>query len=166
MELLCGVHPQWARPPLVAFPVQAHSSGRSEIDILEPEVGHLLDSGASVIEEEQKRAIPERLGPVPRQRGEEHGDFIALEKARLGWRHAFHRDRRYALGHVQHLREAPGEVVEEGVEACDALIPCPDVIMALVLQVAQEAKHALEAEISSHEPADLAPRVLRGEAEK
>src|SRR2546422_482338 len=70
------------------------------------------------------------------------------------------------VGHVQHLREPPGEVVEEGVEACDALIPCPDLIMALVLQVADEAKHALEAEISSREPGDLAPRVLRDEAEK
>jgi hypothetical protein len=64
--------------------VQAHSSGRSELDVLDTEVGHLLDSGAGVIEEEQKRAIPERLGPVPRQRGKEAVDFIALEKARLG----------------------------------------------------------------------------------
>jgi hypothetical protein len=52
------------------------------------------------------------------------------------------------------------------VEAGDALIPCPDLIMALVLQVADEAKHALEAEISGREPADLAPRVLGDEAKK
>jgi hypothetical protein len=118
--------------------MQAHTERWREVEISNAQIGHLLHPGAGVIEKQQERAIAERVGPVHRQGGKEGVDLVALEKPGLRGRDAFHRDGGHALGDLQHLGHAPGEVVEKGVEAREALIPRSDVIPALVFQVADE----------------------------
>jgi len=93
-------------------------------------------------------------------------DFLPLEEPGFRGSDTLHRDRRYSLGDCQQLRLAPGEILKEGVEACHALIPGPDLIAASVFQVADEPEHALEAEVVRREPRDPAPGVLCEETKK
>ena len=60
--------------------MQAHAGGGRELKITDAQVGHLLHAGAGVIEEEQQRAIPERVHPLYWERGQQGLNLIALEK--------------------------------------------------------------------------------------
>jgi hypothetical protein len=68
--------------------------------------------------------------------------------------------------HGQHLRLPAGDVVEQGVEGGQALVASAYVVVALVLQVAQEPDDPLEAEVVEAEPADPGPLVLGHEAQQ
>jgi hypothetical protein len=146
--------------------VEANAGGRLQLEIAPSEVRGLLRASAGVIEEQQERVVAPR---VPARRGqgrEERVNVIALEKARFRRGRPFHRDRGDALGHGQELRDAAAQVLEERVQARQALIPRAHAVTPGRLQVVQKAERAFETQVVEGQLGDLPARVLRDEAQE
>ena len=92
--------------------------------------------------------------------------LVAFEEVRLGGRCPLHGDGRDLLADAEHLRLSGGDVVEQRVQGRQALVAGPDVVVAVVLQVAQEAEDLFEAEVLDVELGDLRSLVLGHEAQQ
>ena len=88
-------------------------------------------------------------------------DLVAFEEVGLGGCCPLHGDGRHLLADAEHLRFSAGDVVEQGVQGRQALVAGADVVVAVVLQVAQEAEDPLEAQVLEVELGDLGSLVLR-----
>ncbi len=154
------------RSATVALAVQADHGGVCQVEVPCSQVGDLLGPGAGVVEEQQQGVVapcqPAGTGKV----GQQILHLVEFEELRLrGWG-PFHRDGGYLLAGLQHLRFPAGDVLEQCVQGGQALVAGPDVIVAFVFQVAQEAQDLLVAEIGQFQLGDLDSLRLRQVAQQ
>ena len=131
-----------------------------EVEMPGAEFGDLLDPGAGVVEEQQQGPVAQGEATVAGKAPEQLLHLVALEEVRLGGCGSLHGDGRDALADLEHLRLPAGDVVEQGVQGRQALVAGPDVVAALVLQVAEEPEDPFEAEVCNGELGDLRSLVL------
>jgi hypothetical protein len=134
--------------------VEPDAGLRLQLEVLDAEVGHLLDASTGVVQEKEEHAIAECVAPAGRQSREEGADFVALQE--VGFRRSgpLAGDGRYALADREQLRISAREVLEEGVDGRQALVASPDVVAANLLQVPQEPKDSLEGQVLDDQPRD------------
>jgi hypothetical protein len=94
------------------------------------------------------------VAPVGRQTAEEPFDLVAFEKPGFGRCGALHGYRGDPLADSEGLRRAGSDVLEERVDGCKALISGPDVVVPIDLEVTQEPRDPLEAQIVEPQPCD------------
>lgn len=75
-------------------------------------------------------------------------------------------DRCHPLAYAEHLRLPAGDVLEQRVQYRQALVPRPDVIATVVLEVTEEAEDTLEAQVIDGELGDLRSLVLGYKAQE
>ena len=92
--------------------------------------------------------------------------LVAFEEVRLGGCCPLHGDGRHLLADAEHLRFPPGDVVEQGVQGRQTLVAGADMIVAVVLQVAEEAEDLLEAQVLEAELRDLRSLLFGDEAQQ
>lgn len=146
--------------------VEADEWVRAEVEMFDSEVCDFLDPGSGVVEEQHQRPVPQCQTSLPWQPAQEILPLVGFEEMSLGGCCPFHRYGRHPLAHLQHFRFLGGDVVEEGVQGREPLVPGPDVVAPLSLQVAQEAQHCFEAEVLEAESGDLGALLLRQKAEQ
>ncbi len=164
-DLLDGLGPQRASPPLVTLPMETDASGR-EIEIANTEVYGFLNSRTRVVEEQDERPIPHGVPSGRWQLREEGCDLIALQEARIRWWHSLRWDRRDALGDSEHLGGTHGQVLEESMQHGQALVARPRVVVANSFEMAQEAEHSLERQVSVRQLRDPTMCLVRDEAQE
>ena len=146
--------------------MKARAGGSLEIDVASAQIDDLLHARSRVVEEENQRPVPRGVSPGGRELREQGGDLVALQETCLGGCGALRWDRGNPLGNREHLGVPNREVLEEGVEQRQALIARPRVVVADLLEVANEAEHALEREVGERQLRYPAPRVLGDEPEE
>jgi hypothetical protein len=162
LELAHRLFPQRTGPPLVTLTVEARSRSL-QIEIGYSQVRDLLDPCARVVQEEQENSVSQCGRSTRWQSSEERPDLIPVEETSLGRCHTLGRDRSDALGDHEHLGYATAEVVEEGVEECEAVIAGADAVTPFLLQVLQETEYSLESQVGERQPRDPAARVSSNE---
>ncbi len=135
--------------------MQTHGRVLAEVEVLGAEVGCFLDAGAGVVEEQDQRPVAERVPPSAGEAVEEQLDLVELEEPGFRWRDAFGGDRRDALADGQHLRRAARDVLEQGVDHHEPLVPGPGVVPAVLFEMAQERDDPLEREIADRQLGEL-----------
>ena len=103
-EQVRGLMPQRAGPPLVSLAVQAREGVLAEVEVPGAQVSCLLGSCASVVKEQQQRAVPQGELALAGQAAEQFRGLVLLEEPGL-WRGCpLHRDRGHLLAGGEHLR--------------------------------------------------------------
>jgi hypothetical protein len=126
-----------------------------EIELLEAEPCNLLYTSASVVEDEDERAIAKRSSAARGQLPHQRLDRVALKERHLGPAGAFARNRCDSLTDSEQVRNLSRNVVEEDVQSGEALIARLRSIAAGIFELSKNAK-TREGEIVEREPRDLA----------
>ncbi len=120
--------------------MQAHEGMLAEVEVSDPQVGHVLCPGPAVVEEHHQGPVSKGEGPVARQPAQQLFDFVTFEELGLGRRSALHGDRCDPPADTKQLRRAGGDVIEERVDGGEALVAGPDVVVPVDLEVTKEFK--------------------------
>jgi hypothetical protein len=79
LQQFCGLGPERAASPIIAFPVQTDAQWPIEVDIDQPQVGDFLRPHSGVIENHEESAISKSKFSLSRQLLEEGLDFVMLQ---------------------------------------------------------------------------------------
>ena len=110
----------------------------AEVKVFDPQVSDLLRTGPGVVEEEQQGVIPQAETPFVGQRAKQRLGLVTLKEVGLSRSRALHWDGGDPLAYVEHLRGPCGDVVEERVEAGEALVARADMVMTINLEITKE----------------------------
>jgi hypothetical protein len=116
--------------------------------------------------EQEQSPIPQGESSCSRKVSEQPLDLVALKVVRLGRSGALGGDRRDLLTDAEHLGLPAGDVVEQRVQHGQALVAGPDVVVATLLQMAEEPEGSFEAQVFESELGDLHLLVGGDEAQK
>jgi len=120
---------------------------RSKIEVIELEIGYLLDPCSSVVKHQDEGAISKGVTSLARHAFQQGDDLVPFEELSLVRRDPFDGDGHSLLGRIQGLGHPGGEVGEEAPQRCQALIASPGVIAAVLLQVLQEGKNTAHTQV-------------------
>ncbi len=93
--------PEGTDAPLVALAVQPDTPLRAQLQVLDPEIGKLLDPRASVVEQQEQGSVAQGEAPRGREIAKECLDLLAFEESGFWRGDAFDRYCRYLLGNGQ-----------------------------------------------------------------
>ena len=127
----------------------------AEFEVADSKIGDLLCPSAGVVEEQEQGSVSQGEPSAALQAAEQGLDLVAFQEAGLGRCGPFHRDGGHPLAHGERLGFTGGDVVEQRVHGGQTLVAGSDVVVALVLQVAQEAHDPVEGQVVDGQLGDL-----------
>lgn len=138
--------PEGTDAPLIAFSVQAHSRLRSELQVLNPEVGYFLHTATGVVQHQQECPIAEGEAALSRQPMKERRNLVSVEKAGFRWWDAFAGNGRNLLRDCKTLGHSPTQKLKKRMQDHQPVVACPPMIVACVFEMLEEPQDAVERE--------------------
>ena len=119
-----------------------------------------------VVEEDEEGSVPEGVTSPDRQLLQKGGHFFSLEEMSLGRCDAFDGSGGHTLTDLDHLRNAAGDVPEEGADRGQTLVAGSNVVAAGLLEMSEKGHNPFRGEILEGKLRDGAPHRGGDEAQE